>query len=108
MAVPTENAPATSDTYGGGLTAYEPSVFVPPDRWFHQHFNASQAPAGYLAFHAPRIVNRYGERVEDRARDQIEYPAEDPFIRRKFEGELATRGVTSIMPQVAYEDPSFE
>jgi hypothetical protein len=66
------------------------------------------APARYLAFHTPRGIGRYSERVEDLARDQIEYPAEEPFIREKFEAELAKRGLKSIMPEQAYRDPTYE
>jgi hypothetical protein len=44
----------------------------------------------------------------DPARDQIEYPDEDPWIRQKFQDELAERGLTSSMPDEAYQDPRFE
>ena len=87
---------------------HEASVFVPPDRWFHQHFNVGAEPARYLALHPPRQFSGTGERMENPARNQIEYPAEEPFIREKFESELAQRGSKSRMPQQAYEDPSFE
>ena len=43
-----------------------------------------------------------GERVEG-ASNQIEYPDEDPWVREKFEGELAKRGLQSIMPEEAYK-----
>ena len=87
---------------------HEASVFVPPDRWFHQHFNVDDSPGRYLAMHAPRAVSRAAERIEDRARDQIEYPDEDPWIRQTFESELAKRGLKSIMPEQAYQDRDFE
>ncbi len=86
---------------------HEGSVFVPPNRWFHQHFNVGDSYARYLAFHAPRGVAARSERIEDLARDQIEYPAEDPFIRQKFEGELTKRGLKSLMPEQAYTDPNY-
>jgi len=87
---------------------HEASVFVPPDRWFHQHFNVGGDPARYLAFHGPQGgQNRQQERIENMARDQIEYPEEDPFIREKFESELAKRGLTSLMPDQAYKDPNY-
>ncbi len=84
---------------------HEGSVFVPPNRWFHQHFNVGGEPARYLAFHAPRGTGQT-ERV-NRESDQIEYPAEDPFIREKFESELAARNLQSLMPEQAYSDPNY-
>ncbi len=84
---------------------HEASVFVPPDRWFHQHFNVGEAPARYLAFHAPGGGN---ERVADPANDQIEYVAEDPFIRQKFESELKARGLETLMPAGCYTDPDYK
>ena len=87
---------------------HEASVFVPPNKWFHQHFNASGTPARYLALHPPMQFHGHAEKVEDRAKDQIEYPNEDPWIREKFEGELKKRGLTSLVPDQAYKDPNFE
>jgi mannose-6-phosphate isomerase-like protein (cupin superfamily) len=86
----------------------EGSVFVPPDRWFHQHFNVAEQPARYLALHSPRHFNMSQEGIDDPARDQIEYPDEDPWIRQTFEGELAKRGLTSLMPEEAYGQQGFE
>jgi hypothetical protein len=87
---------------------HEASVFVPPNRWFHQHFNVGSIPARYLAFHTPRELPGRSERVEDLARDQIEYPQEDPWIRQKFEDELGKRGLTSVMPDQVYTDPNYK
>jgi oxalate decarboxylase/phosphoglucose isomerase-like protein (cupin superfamily) len=86
---------------------HEGSVFVPPNRWFHQHFNLGEAPARYLAFHSPRNM-MVSEQIEDRDRDQIEYPDEDPWIRQTFEAELAKRGLSSKMVEDAYRDRSYE
>ena len=85
---------------------HEASVFVPPSRWFHQHFNVGSSPGRYLALHPARQFGM-GERVAD-PRDQIEYPEEDPFVREKFAEELGKRGLKSIMPDVCYQDPNFE
>jgi hypothetical protein len=87
---------------------HEASVFVPPNRWFHQHFNVGAAPARYLAFHFPKGFMQNSEKVADRERDQIEYPNEDPIIRKKFSAELAQRGLTSLMPEDAYRDKNFQ
>lgn len=87
---------------------HEASVFVPPDRWFHQHFNVGRVPARYLAFHAIRPgTSQNTERIEDVMRDQIEYTAEDPFIREKFQEELGKRGLQSLMPEQVYTDPNY-
>ncbi len=86
----------------------EASVFVPPNKWFHQHFNAGETYARYLAFHPPLQFHGYAEKVEDRAKDQIEYPDEDPFVRNKFEEELNKRGTTSLMHSEAYTNHDYE
>ncbi|MGZ8494729.1 MAG: cupin domain-containing protein [Candidatus Binatia bacterium] len=87
---------------------HEASLFVPPNKWFHQHFNAGGEPARYLALHPPMQFHGHAEKVEDRAKDQIEYCNEDKWVREKFEGEMAKRGITSLMPPEAYTDPNFE
>ncbi len=46
--------------------------------------------------------------MEDRAKLQIEYPDEDPWIRQKFEQELAIRGHASLMPPEAYQDRDYQ
>ena len=87
---------------------HEGSCFVPPMRWFHQHFNISENPDRYLAIHPPRGLAGSGEAIENRARDQIEYPDEDLFIREKFAQELAKNGLTSVMPPEAYKDRNYQ
>jgi len=87
---------------------HEASVMVPPDRWFHQHFNVGGTPARYLAFHSPDGINTYSEKVEDLEKDQIEYTDEDPLIRERFEKELAKCGLKSVMPEEAYQDKNYE
>jgi oxalate decarboxylase/phosphoglucose isomerase-like protein (cupin superfamily) len=86
---------------------HEGSMFVPPNKWFHQHFNAGATPARYLALHPPRQFRGHAEKVEDRVKDMIEYVDEDPWIRQKFEGELAKRGITTLMPPEAYTVKSY-
>ena len=46
--------------------------------------------------------------MEDRVRDQIEYPDEDSMIRKKFESELSQKGLVSLMPEDAYRDRNYE
>lgn len=88
---------------------HEGSIFTPPSGWFHQHFNIGAVPARYLAIQlALRGPNAQQEKIQNRERDQIEYPNEEPWIRQKFEEELAKRGITSLMPEEAYRDKAFE
>jgi hypothetical protein len=84
------------------------SVVVPPEMWFHQHFNTGKAPARYLALRAggrkyPRPWGAKAYGVDESVKgggDQIEYEDEDPQIRRMFEQELAKQGVTCRMDAV--------
>jgi oxalate decarboxylase/phosphoglucose isomerase-like protein (cupin superfamily) len=87
---------------------HEASVFVPPNLWFHQHFNVGEAPARYLAMSPPRGLSGVGERVENPGQNSIQYPDEEPWIRARFEEELAKRELTSLMPEEAYQDRNYE
>jgi oxalate decarboxylase/phosphoglucose isomerase-like protein (cupin superfamily) len=88
---------------------HDGSVVVPPDLWFHQHFNTGMQPARYLAlrwgsqkFQRPWRAADYG--VDKSVKDggnQIEYQDEDPAIRKMFEEELAKNGAVSRMQAVA-------
>ena len=88
---------------------HEGSMFVPPGRWFHQHFNAGSEPARYLALHPlPQFAGYADEQVQDPTEDQIDYSREEPWVRQKFEEELRKRGTTSLMPDDAYKIPNYE
>jgi hypothetical protein len=83
------------------------TVIVPPERWFHQHFNTGGKPARYLAirtggakFGRPWGKNYGIEESVKNGGDQIEYQDEDPNIRRIFEEALAKNGVKSGMDAV--------
>jgi oxalate decarboxylase/phosphoglucose isomerase-like protein (cupin superfamily) len=80
----------------------EGTIFVPPENWYHQHFNTGAGEARYLALGPLRQFSG------DPYREQIEYPDEDPWIRNRFEGELAKKGLNSLMVPQCYEDPDFE
>ena len=87
----------------------EASAFVPPNRWFHQHFNVGRDKARYLALHPPKQFHGYSdEKVGDVSRDQIEYADEDPWVRAMFEEELAKRQISSLMPAEAYQDRNYQ
>lgn len=81
------------------------SLVVPPEMWFHQHFNVGKEPAKYFAFHgrtSPKYLSGRHEWGFDKSvkegGDQIEYEDEDPIIRKMFEEELAKRGIKNKMP----------
>lgn len=87
------------------------SLFVPPDHWFHQHFNAGDTPARYLA--ATWVGGKYfveglggGGRTHRlgtisirHGGNMIDYPDEDPLIWSLFEEELKKSGVSIQMPK---------
>ncbi len=81
----------------------EGSMFVPPNHWFHQHFNLGDGPGRYLALHPPVQFAGRAETLEDVAGDQIEYANEAPWIRARFESELEALGLTSMMPSDVFE-----
>jgi hypothetical protein len=86
---------------------HEASMFVPPNRWFHQHFNVSVEPARYLALNPLRQVMILANN-ERSILDQVEYPGEEPWIRKMFEEELGKRGLESLMPEDVYKDAHFK
>ncbi|MEK7215730.1 MAG: cupin domain-containing protein, partial [Chloroflexota bacterium] len=86
---------------------HEGSCFVPPSRWFHQHFNVSDHFDRYLAIHPPAQFRFLGEKVFNLQADQIEYVNEEPSVRQRFEAELGKRGRKSLMPDGAYQDINY-
>jgi len=83
----------------------EGTCFTPPDQWFHQHFNVGREPARYIAFGSPRLLSGHFEFLPEQ---QIAYTDEEPWVRQKFEEELAKRGLVSDIPEEAYKDPNYE
>jgi len=86
---------------------HEASLFVPPEMWFHQHFNVGSQPARYLALKPfssrkfPGLSKQFGPSESTKAGGgQIEYEDEDAAIRQMFEGELSKRGSQSRMDQL--------
>jgi mannose-6-phosphate isomerase-like protein (cupin superfamily) len=75
------------------------SVVVPPENWFHQHFNTGPEPARYLALRFTGIKFRPTGRGTDGADVsvklggwQIEYEDEDPRIHQIFEEDCRKYG----------------
>ena len=88
------------------------SIYVPPDRWFHQHFNSGAGPAKHIAVYGETIPMGVHGMEEDngwkgfRDLDQggtlIEFDNEDPQIRKDFEATLRAKGLESKMPPVTF------
>ncbi len=81
----------------------EGSIVVPPDNWFHQHFNTGNTPARYLAlrwgskkYRGVRKAYGVDEDVK-KGGSQIEYHDEDARIHREFEAALAQSGTRCAM-----------
>jgi oxalate decarboxylase/phosphoglucose isomerase-like protein (cupin superfamily) len=84
------------------------TMIVPPNRWFHQHFNTGATPARYLAFKHEAVAIRNPQGVPKAwisrriGGDQIDYADELPVVRSTFAQELAQRGIASRM-DAAYQ-----
>jgi len=81
------------------------SMIVPPNMWFHQHFNTGVTPARYLAFKHEGVAIRNSQGVPKAwiskrlGGDQIDYADEKPIIRQMFSKALANYGLQSRMDQ---------
>jgi quercetin dioxygenase-like cupin family protein len=75
------------------------SFFVPPDMWFHQHFNTGAQPARYFAMHYGywRVVLKDlgPENLHENAGHQIAYRDEDAEVLDYFMKGLAANGATA-------------
>ncbi|MBX2835514.1 MAG: cupin domain-containing protein [Gammaproteobacteria bacterium] len=96
---------------GEAPTRYEwqvGSMIVPPNMWYHQHFNTGKTPARYLAFKYEGVAIRNAQGVPKAwisqriGGDQIDYADESPEIRTLFADALSANGLESNMA-TAYE-----
>lgn len=88
----------------------EGTILVPPDGWFHQHFNTSGDPARYLAatwggdgrwfmrgLGGGGRTHRLGKTSTRKGGNLIEYEDEDPAVGEMFDAELRKTGVRNRM-----------
>jgi oxalate decarboxylase/phosphoglucose isomerase-like protein (cupin superfamily) len=81
-------------------------MIVPPNMWFHQHFNSGAEPARYLAFKHEGVSLRNAQGVPKAwisqriGGDQIDYADESPTVRKLFEEALARHGLEPRMQDV--------
>ena len=84
------------------------TMIVPPNMWFHQHFNTGKTPSRYLAFKYEGVAFRNAQGVPKAwisrriGGDQIDYADESEAVRSQFAQSLAKHGLTSKMDS-AYE-----
>ncbi|MFW6033509.1 MAG: ethanolamine ammonia lyase-activating protein [bacterium] len=81
------------------------SLTVPPNMWFHQHFNTGMTPARYLAFKHEGVAVRNAQGVPKAwissrvGGDQIDYADESPVVRTMFREALAKHGIEPAMDE---------
>ncbi|HTH95939.1 MAG TPA: cupin domain-containing protein [Stellaceae bacterium] len=86
----------------------EGTMVVPPNLWFHQHFNTGTTPARYLAFKHEVVSIRNAQGVPKAwisrrvGGDQIDYADEKQIVRDLFAEALAKHGLEPRMA-AAYE-----
>ena len=84
------------------------TLIVPPNMWFHQHFNTGDTPARYLAFKHEAVSIRNAQGVPKAwisrriGGDQIDYVDEAPVVRETFAKALAEKGLHPAM-DTAYQ-----
>ena len=81
------------------------SLIVPPNMWFHQHFNTGDVPARYLAFKHEGVSIRNAQGVPKAwisrriGGDQIDYVDESNVVRETFVSALAANGLVPAMDE---------
>jgi len=79
------------------------TLIVPPNMWYHQHFNTGDTPARYLAFKHEVVSIRNAQGVPKAwisrrvGGDQIDYADESAVVRETFSAALAKKGLVANM-----------
>src|SRR5258706_7191046 len=80
------------------------TLIVPPNAWFHQHFNAGPTPARYLAFKHWSPRNAQGVPMSWISKrlggTQVDYADESPVVRQMFTDALGLHGLQPRMDEV--------
>ncbi len=83
------------------------TLFVPPGRWWHQHFNTGSDPARYLAIRwggnkwkLAKYLDNQGVDVDtSKGGDQIGYEDQDPTVHRTYVDRCKANGVPVKMDE---------
>jgi oxalate decarboxylase/phosphoglucose isomerase-like protein (cupin superfamily) len=82
------------------------TLIVPPNMWFHQHFNTGTEPARYLALKHEGVSTRNSQGVPVAwislrlGGGQIDYADESSYVRETFREALAKHGLEPQMDAV--------
>lgn len=82
----------------------EGSLIVPPDQWYHQHFNTGKTMARFIKLGTPignRVYRVTSKIFDNQSGHLIKYADEDPGIREMFADKLKKNGASLQMPAVA-------
>jgi len=80
-------------------------MIVPPNMWWHQHFNTGPTPSRYLAFKYEGVAVRNSQGVPKSwissriGGDQIDYADESDEVRSMFTDALSKHDLGSDMAQ---------
>lgn len=82
----------------------EGSLIVPPEQWYHQHFNSGKTMARFIKLGTPignRVYRVTSKIFQDDSGHLIKYGDEDPGIREMFVEALKKNGASLQMPSIA-------
>jgi len=79
-------------------------LYSPPGDWYHAHFNTGSEPARHLAFYGRSGFEELTPGRAQIAQDSlINYPDEDPEVRRIYKQVLEKNGIPFDMPASLFE-----
>lgn len=83
----------------------EGTLVIPPLQWYHQHFNSGKSPARFVKLGGWNndLYPFSTTLVSDPKRVEIDYPDEDPKVRKIFVERLSSTGTPLKMPEEVFK-----
>jgi hypothetical protein len=108
MCWPSQLGPRPFQSGHGEEVVIEPfragGLYSPPGNWYHAHFNTGAEPARHLAFYGRSGFEELTPGRADLAMDSlINYPDEDPEVRRFYKEMLDKKGIPFDMPESLFQ-----